>query len=421
MQLNRSRLLPVAGSAFALILPFFASALEDRVVQHDASPPAIRTLHVKPIVAFGKRQGSNAALSSIGVSRSGDVFVLSSSEKLAIYDPIANALRDAPLEIPEGLRGQDVSFFSFDPDGGAHVCYQPPSGRPVTLVSFDLKGRVFRSRALSVTPVMASAAVAPSGDLFLSTLSPRGLAGGPEASVAPVAPVLVFDKDGALKGAVGTWDKVEGNAAEVALRNLRIVLATSDGNVALFRKDRYEFEIFDKNGARIRMVTVAAKDQRKPHLYDNTVKEKATTSPTTPPAATKDGSPLSVADTGDKASDGLAPTPTPPIRKGRTGTTLPVDIPSVIRGVALQGDWVYILRNPYAYGGKDPRPVVDVFDFFGRWEEQIQLDSRDRFDNIAVARDGTLYLTSAQSDHFLWMADLHEQPVVAPAAEAPRR
>lgn len=417
MRLRRSRLLTAAGSVLALILASPVSALENRVVQHDDSPPSTRTLRVKPIPAFGKRQGSSAAMSAIGVSRSGDAYVLTSGERLAIYDPIANAQRDAPLEIPEGLRGQSVSFFAFDPDGGVHVCYQPPSGRPVTLVSFDLKGRVLRSRTLPVTPVMASAAVAPSGDLFLSTISPRGLAGGSEAAAAPVAPVLVIDKDGSLKGSVGTWEKIEGsNAAEEALRNLRIVLASSDGNVALFRKDRYEFEILDKHGARIRTVSVDARDQRKPHLYDNGAKEKPTPSPTKPAVAAKDEP-----ETAGGRAVGPEPTPTPPIRKGRTGTTLPVDIPSVIRGVALQGDRVYILRNPYAYGGKAPRPVIDVFDFFGRWEEQILLDSRDRFDNVAVARDGTVYLTSAQSETFLWTADLQEQPVSAPLSEAKPR
>ena len=421
MRLKRSRLLAAAGSALALFLASPAYGLEDRVVSLDDSPPSTRTLHVRPIPAFGRRQGTNAALSTIGVSRGGDVYVLTSSEKLAIYDPIANALRDAPLEVPEGLRGQTVSFFTLDPEGGVHVCYQAVSGRPVTLVTYDLKGRPVRSRPLPVTPIMASAAVAPSGDLLLSTLSPRGLAESPEAALAPVAPVLVIDKDGALKGSVGTWDKVEGNSAEVALRNLRIVLSNADGNVVLVRKDSYEFEILDKHGARIRTVTVAARDQRKPHLYDNPVKEARTPTPTKGPAQAKGEPPTAAADGGSKAPGAAEPTPTPPMRKGRTGTSLPVDIPSVIRGVALQGDRVYVLRNPYAYGGKEPRPVVDVFDFFGRWEEQIQVESRDRFDNLAVGRDGTLYFTSAQAEHFLWTADLHEQPFVTPPSESVRR
>jgi hypothetical protein len=128
-----------------------------------------------------------------------------------------------------------------------------------------------------------------------------------------------------------------------------------------------------------------------------------------------------VADAGNEASGDPDPRPTPPLRKGATRTTLPVDIPSVIRGVALQGDHIYILRNPYAWGGKEPRPVIDVFDSFGRWEEQLQLESRDRFNDLAVARDGTIYLTAPLSEHFLWSVDLHEQPAPSLPGEAAHR
>lgn len=421
VRLRRSRLLsaPVAALAFLLAAP--ASALEDRVVRHEDTPPSVRTLHPKPIPAFGKRQVSSPFSNAIGVSRGGDVFVLTSGERFVIYDPIADSLRDVPLEIPEGLRGLAAAFFSFDPEGGAHVCFVPPGGRPVTLVSFDGKGRVSRSRTLPEPPFMASGAVAPSGDLFLSTLSPQRIAGGRGAAFAPVAPVLVFDKDGALKGAVGTWDEVEGNAAEVALRNLRIVRTTPEGNVVLFRKDRYEFEVLDRNGVRVRRVTVAARDRRKPHLYADPVKDEPAPSPTPAPTTTKAEAPIPAAEAEHPGSGDPDPRPTPPLREGATRTTLPVDIPSVIRGVALQGDRVFILRNPYAWGGKDPRPVIDVFDSFGRWEEQLQLESRDRFDDLAVARDGTIYLTSGLSEHHLWSADLYEQPAAAPPAGAAHR
>jgi hypothetical protein len=422
MRLRRSRLLSAPVAALALLLAAPASALEDRVVRHEDTPPSVRTLHPKPIPAFGKRQVSSPFSNAIGVSRGGDVFVLTSGERFAIYDPIADALRDVPLEIPEGLRGLAAAFFSFDPEGGVHVCFVPPGGRPVTLVSFDGKGRISRSRTLPVSPFMASGAVAPSGDLFLSTLSPQRIAGGRGAAFAPVAPVLVFDKDGALKGAVGTWDEVEGNAAEVALRNLRIVRTTPEGHVVLFRKDRYEFEVLDRNGVRVRRVTVAARDHRKPHLYADPVKEEPAPSPTPAPTRTKVEAPMPAADAGGPETLAI------PIRgRPRRFAREPRERPSLSTSPASSAasrfrvTGVFILRNPYSWGGKDPRPVIDVFDSFGRWEEQLQLESRDRFDDLAVARDGTIYLTSGLSEHHLWSADLHEQPAPAPPAGAAHR
>jgi len=390
-------------------------AAETRVVRHDDVAPSTRTLHVKPIPALGKREGANAALGTVGVARNGDVYLLSLGEKLTVYDPIAQAERDVSLEVPESVKGQNVAFFTFDTEGGVHVCYQAPNSSQSALVSYDHKGRVVHTRPLPVAPFLASGAVGPGGELYLSTLSPRGISGNPEKDLAPLAPVLVIDKDGSLKSTLGTWDQVEGNPAEVALRNLRIVLATTEGSIVLFRKDRFEFEVYRKNGDRVRTVSVDARDQRKLHLYENSKKEKSepASSAAQKPEGAEDSKPS--AENRSEATTSTGP-PHDPDKKPRSSSRMKVDIPSVVRGVAVQGDRVYVLRNPYAYGGKEPRPAIDVFDSFGRWEEELLLDTRERFDTLAVGRDGSLYLLSAVADNYVWTADLNEQPMPPPVS-----
>lgn len=355
---------------------------------------------------MGKHQGADATLGSLVVARDGTLYVLKSATLLAAYDPTNDSEAIVSLEVPEDLQGQPISFVSIDSEGGVHVCHRPHGSASSTVVSYDSKGRFLRRTPFPLAPFLSSVAVGASGEYYISSLSPLGSSGGADRALAPIAPVLIIDKKGEVKGSLGEWDDAQGNAAEVAIRNLRIVRSNAEGDVPLFRKDKYEFEVYGKNGRQLRKVSVDARDRRKPHLY-----EDGETSATDSLDPSKEPGPEVEAKPSQRAGDEPPPRSAAPSPSARhSSQRLTVDIPSVIRGVTVADGRVYVLRNPFAHGGKSPMPAIDVFDFFGRWEEQLVIDSRQRFDNLAVARDGTLYLISGQSDTYLWAGDLYGQP-----------
>lgn len=384
-----------------------ALALEARATRYDDIPPSTRTISVRPVPAMGKHQGADATLGSLVVARDGTLFVLKSATLLVAYDPTNDSEALVPLEVPEEFQGQPISFVSIDSEGSAHVCHRLHGSPSSTVVSYDSKGRFLRKAPFPLAPFLPSVAVGVSGEYYISSLSPLGSSQGVDRALAPIAPVLIIDKKGEVKGSLGEWDDVKGNAAEVAIRNLRIVHSNVEGDVILFRKDKYEFEVYGRNGRHLRKISVDARDRRKPHLYDD---GKTPAVDALDPE--KEPGPEVESKRSHRAGDEPPPRSAAPSSSARHASQrMTVDIPNVIRGVAVADGRVYVLRNPFAHGGKSPMPAIDVFDFFGRWEEQLVIDSRQRFDNLAVARDGTLYLISGQSDTYLWAGDLYGQPI----------
>jgi hypothetical protein len=60
--------------------------------------------------------------------------------------------------------------------------------------------------------------------------------------------------------------------------------------------------------------------------------------------------------------------------------------------------------------------VIDVFDTFGKWEEQLALPPKERFDALTIDPDGTLYLYAPAADHVLFKGDVSSPEGPPPAA-----